>query len=130
MEQTVIYSLTIHKLLNLKQKILKLLQLYYAQETLLKNFSEDNTKKTGLNGYVYDFGVLYFSVDDFRLRCYCSCLYIRHSHSIMRMEKKNYPQVYLEEFKKEMKKSKMIKFIRAELESESESDLESDIDTE
>ena len=48
----------------------------------------------------------------------------------MRMEKKNYPQVYLEECKNEMKKSKMTKFIKAELESESESDLESDIDTE
>ena len=47
--------------------------------------------------------------------------------SVMRMEKKNYPQVYLEECKYRMKKTKMTKFIEAELESESESELESDI---
>ena len=48
--------------------------------------------------------------------------------SVMRMEKKNYPQVYLEECKCRMKKTKMTKFIEAELESESE--LESDIELE
>ena len=48
----------------------------------------------------------------------------------MRMEKKNYPQVYLEECKYRMKKTKMTKFIETELksESESESELESDIE--
>ena len=45
----------------------------------------------------------------------------------MRMEKKNYPSVYLEECKYKMKKTKMGKFINTELESESESELESDI---
>ena len=44
--------------------------------------------------------------------------------SVMRMEKKNYPQVYLEECKYRIKKAKMTKFIEAELKSESE--LESD----
>ena len=48
--------------------------------------------------------------------------------SAMRMEKKNYPQVYLEECKYKMKKTKMINFIKAELESVS--DLESDIELE
>ena len=48
--------------------------------------------------------------------------------SVMRMKKKNYPQVYLEECKYRMKKTKMTKFIEAELESESES--ESDIELE
>ena len=50
--------------------------------------------------------------------------------SVMRMEKKNYPQVDLEECKYRMKKTKMIKFIEAELKSESESEpeLESDIE--
>ena len=42
----------------------------------------------------------------------------------MRMEKKNYPQVYSEECKYKMKKTKMSKFIGTELESESESDTE------
>ena len=46
----------------------------------------------------------------------------------MKMEKKNYLQVYLEECKYRMKKTKMTKFIEAELESESES--ESDIELE
>ena len=54
------------ELLNLKQKILRLQQLHYAQETLRKEFSEDNMKKTGLNGYVYHFSVDYdaIAVDD------------------------------------------------------------------
>ena len=49
---------------------------------------------------------------------------------VMRMEKKNYLQVYLEECKYRMKKTKMTKFIEAELESESESELESDTELE
>ena len=50
----------------------------------------------------------------------------------MRMKKKNYPQVYLEECKYRMKKTKMTKFIKAELESESDlkSDLASDVELE
>ena len=46
--------------------------------------------------------------------------------SLMRIEKKNYPQVYLEECKYKPKKIKMTKFIDNELESESESELEFD----
>ena len=46
--------------------------------------------------------------------------------SVMRMEKKNYLQVYLEECKYRMKKTKMTNFINVELESESEPELESD----
>ena len=53
-------------------------------------------------------------------------------NSLMRMEKKNYLQVYLEECKYRMKKTKMTNFVKAELESESESEseLESDIELE
>ena len=47
---------------------------------------------------------------------------------VMRMEKKNYPQVYLAERKYKPKKIKMTKFIDNELESESE--LESDTELE
>ena len=36
---------------------------------------------------------------------------------VMRMEKKNYPQVHLAECKYSMKKTKMTKFIEVELES-------------
>ena len=46
--------------------------------------------------------------------------------SLMRIEKKNYPQVYLEECKYKPKKIKMTKVIDNELESESESELEFD----
>ena len=44
----------------------------------------------------------------------------------MKMEKKNYPQVYLEECKYKIKKTKTSKFINTGLESHSESELESD----
>ena len=44
--------------------------------------------------------------------------------SVVRMEKRSYPQVYLEECNHKIKKTKMPEFINAE--SESESELESD----
>ena len=50
--------------------------------------------------------------------------------SVMRKEKKNYPQLYLEECKYRVKKTKTVKFIEAELESESGSELESDTELE
>ena len=52
--------------------------------------------------------------------------------SVMRMNKKNHPQVYLEECKYRVKKIQISKFINAELESDSEPDSEpeSESDTE
>ena len=50
--------------------------------------------------------------------------------SVMRMEKKNYPQVYLEECKYRMKKTKMTKFIEAELRRDLQSELESETELE
>ena len=47
--------------------------------------------------------------------------------SVMRMEKKNYPQVYLEECKYKVKKIQMSKFINAELKSDSESNSEAEL---
>ena len=49
--------------------------------------------------------------------------------SIMRMEKKNYPGIYLEECKYKMKKTKMPKFIDTELESESESESDTELES-
>ena len=46
--------------------------------------------------------------------------------SIMRMGKKDYPQVYLEECKYKIKKIQMSRFINTELDLDSESDSESD----
>ena len=45
-------------------------------------------------------------------------------NSVLKIEKKNYPQVYLEECKYKIKKKKMPKFIDLELESDSSSDFE------
>ena len=61
MEQIVVYLLMVQKLLNLKQKILKLWHILCVQETF-QNWSVDNMKKTGLNGYVYDFSVDYDAI--------------------------------------------------------------------
>ena len=52
------------------------------------------------------------------------CLACITIDSVMRMEKKNYPQVYLEEWKNKTKKIKMYELINAELESDSSSDSE------
>ena len=47
----------------------------------------------------------------------------------MKIEKKNYPQVYLEECKYKVKKMQMSRFINAALESDSDSDSELKSDT-
>ena len=44
--------------------------------------------------------------------------------SVLRINKKNHPQVYLEECKYKKKKTQMPKFIKTELKSDSDSDLE------
>ena len=50
--------------------------------------------------------------------------------SVMKMNKKNYPQVYLEECKYKTKKIQTSRFINTELESNSDSEeAESDYDT-
>ena len=46
--------------------------------------------------------------------------------SVVRMDKKNHPQVYLEECKHKVKKIQMSRFISAKLESDSESDSETE----
>ena len=46
--------------------------------------------------------------------------------SVMRMEKKNYPQVYLEECKYKIKKIQMSRFINAELDLDSELNSDSE----
>ena len=55
-----------------------------------------------------------------------ACIAFVTIDSVMRMEKKNYPQVYLEECKYRIKKIKMSRFINTKLKSESESESESD----
>ena len=57
---------------------------------------------------------------------YYTCIACITIDSVMRMEKKNYPQVYLEECKYKIEKTKMTKFIKTQLKSESESVVKSD----
>ena len=66
MEKTVICLFIVKKFINSKQKILRLQQLCYVQEIFQKTGQQIIWKKTGLNGYVYDFSVDYdaIAVDD------------------------------------------------------------------
>ena len=57
---------------------------------------------------------------------YYTCIACITIDSVIRMNKKNYPQVYLEECKYKIKKIKMPRFINTELETDSEPDLETD----
>ena len=52
--------------------------------------------------------------------------------SVIKMENKNYPQVYLKECKNKIRKIQISRFIKTELDSDSETDakLESDSDSE
>ena len=55
-----------------------------------------------------------------------TCIVCITVDSVMKMEKRNYPQVYLEEYKYRIKKIQMSRFINTELKSDSESESESD----
>ena len=61
-----------------------------------------------------------------------TCIACITNDSVMKIDKKNYPQVYLEECKYRVKKIQMSRFISAKLksDSESESEAESKSDTE
>ena len=53
-----------------------------------------------------------------------TCIAFIAIDSVMKMNKKNYPQVYLEECKYKIKKIQMSRFINGESDSESKSDTE------
>ena len=57
---------------------------------------------------------------------YYTCIAGITIDSVMRIDKKNPPQVYLEECKYRIKKIQMSRFINAELKSDSESDSEAE----
>ena len=67
-----------------------------------------------------------------------TCIACISIDSVIKMEKKNYPQIYLEECKYKIRKIQMSRFINTELDSDSESEadaklmikLESDSDFE
>ena len=60
---------------------------------------------------------------------YYTCTACITVDSVMKMNKKNYPQVYLEECKYKVKKINTPRFINIELESDLESDVEADLDS-
>ena len=66
MEQTVICLSMVRKFINLKRNILKIVATPLCLGNISKDWSVDNMKKTGFNGYVYDFSVDYdaIAVDD------------------------------------------------------------------
>ena len=55
-----------------------------------------------------------------------SCIVCISTDSVMKIEKKNYPKVYLEECKYKIKKKNMSKFIDDELKLDSVSDSDSE----
>ena len=57
---------------------------------------------------------------------YYTCIACVTIGSVMKMNKKNYPQVYLEECKYKIKKIQTPRFINTELETDSEPDLVTD----
>ena len=57
---------------------------------------------------------------------YYTCIAYITIDSVMRIDKKNHPQVYLEERKYRVKKLQISKFINTELKSDSDSDSELD----
>ena len=59
---------------------------------------------------------------------YYTCIACITIDSVMKMNKKNYPQVYLEECKYKVKKINTPRFINIELESDSELDVEANLD--
>ena len=59
MEQIVISLLIVQKFLNLKEKGSEIVATPLCLGKISKDFSVNNLKKTGLNGYGYDFSIDY-----------------------------------------------------------------------
>ena len=59
-----------------------------------------------------------------------TCIACITTHSFMRMDKKNHPQVYLEECKYRIKKIPISRFINTKLKSDLESESESELEVE
>ena len=60
---------------------------------------------------------------------YYTCIACITLDSVLKMNKKNYPQVYLEECKYKVKQIRTPRFINIELESDSEPNVEADLDS-
>ena len=60
---------------------------------------------------------------------YYTCIACITVDSVLKINKKNYPQIYLEECKYKVKKIHTPRFINIELESDSEPDLQTDLES-
>ena len=60
---------------------------------------------------------------------YYTCIACITIDSVINFNKKNHPQVYLEECKYRIKKTQMPKFIKNELKSDSDLDLDSEVES-
>ena len=60
---------------------------------------------------------------------YHTCIACITIDSVLKMNKKHYPQVYLKECKYKVKKINTPRFINTKLETDSESDVEADLDS-
>ena len=60
---------------------------------------------------------------------YYTCITCITLDSVLKMNKKNYPQVYLEECKYKVKEIRTPRFVNIELELDSELDVEADLDS-
>ena len=58
-----------------------------------------------------------------------TCIVCITIDSVMRIDKKNHPQVYLEECKYRVKKIQMSRFINTELKSDSDSEPDSEVES-
>ena len=63
MEQIVICFSMVQIFTNLRQKNSEIVASPLCLGNISKNWSADNMKRTGLNGYVYDFSVDYDSIE-------------------------------------------------------------------
>ena len=60
---------------------------------------------------------------------YYACIACITIDSVMKIDKKNHPQVYLEECKYRIKKIQMSRFINTELKSDSDSEPDSEVES-
>ena len=63
MEQIVIYLSMVQKFINLKRKIFEIVASTLCLGNVSKDWSVDNMKSTGFNGFIYDFSVHYDATD-------------------------------------------------------------------
>ena len=62
MKKTVFYLLILPKYINLKTKDIEIKRKPFCLGNTSKDFTANNMRKTGLNGYVYGFSIDYITI--------------------------------------------------------------------